>query len=332
MQQLTFSDGSVLLRATEEDEGLRGFVHAVPLFPGVFLMFIDIASSTWPNIDLALSEPDTARERNAYLLNYAVSGSCKVILDNNSFVLQKQEDLSLSSHFAKDDYFYPEGHYQGLEFFVAPVAANRSAGASSGAPMQYWFGLDFASLFRKYELRGKTKLGTCPGVLRTSFSDLWMLYPFGEEPAPFSTETLAAMRTETLRIFQHLQFDRSPFTGARRPVFRTPQLRVTEEAAALVREDLQKDWTLDALSETLGVSDSSLKRYFQNIYGCSVAAFQRKARMERAAELLRSPDTRAMSVLDVALDVGYENQSKFAAAFKRTFGESPLEFKKNAIL
>lgn len=330
MEQQTFSDGSVLLRATEEDTDVRGFVHGVPLFPGVVLLYIDIASSQWPNNDLPVEGP--SRLRQDYLLNYSVSGSCKVVLDNDSYVLQKPEDISLSGHFAKEDYFYPEGHYQGLEFLVDPKAANRALGQEAEGPLSGWFGLDFALLRKRYDLKGKTKIGTCPSVLRTSFSDLWTMYPFGEEPGALAPEVLASMRTETIRIFQHLQFDRSPFTGPRRPSFRTPQLRVAEQAANLVREDLQEDWTLPALASRLGVSESSLKRYFQNIYGCSVAAYQRTARMERAASLLIDPATRAMSILDVALEVGYENQSKFAAAFKRTYCESPLEYKKNHII
>lgn len=330
MEKIVFQDESTLLRATEEDTEARGFVHAIPLFPGVILMFIDIASSRWPYEEL--TNVDKVRRRRHYLLNYSVSGSCKVVLDNDSFVLQKQEDLSLSGHFAKDDYFYPEGHYRGIEFLVDPDAANSAVGSTAPGDLSLWFDLDFSEIRKKYDLRGKTKIGTCPGVLRTSFSDLWTLYPFGEEPGELAPEVLAAMRTETIRIFQHLLFDRTPFTGPRRPAFRTPQLRIAEQAADLVREDLQEDWTLPALADRLRVSESSLKRYFQSIYGCSVAAYQRKARMERAATLLRDPETRAMSVLDVALEVGYENQSKFAAVFKRTFGESPLEYKKNAIL
>ncbi|MBQ1706249.1 MAG: hypothetical protein II033_00630, partial [Clostridia bacterium] len=104
MNQQPLSDGSILMRATEEDDA-EGFVHAVWLFPGVGLMFIDIRSAHWPNKDLTV--PNGGLVKGAFLLNYSVSGSCKVLLDNNSYVLQKQGDLSVSGHFAKEDYFYP---------------------------------------------------------------------------------------------------------------------------------------------------------------------------------------------------------------------------------
>ena len=329
MLQQPLSDGSILMRATEEDDA-EGFVHAVWLFPGVGLMFIDIRSDHWPNEELA--GPNGALQDGVLLLNYSVTGSCKALLDNDNYVLQKQGDISLSGQFATEDYFYPDGYYQGLEFFIDPVAAEQALGTGADSDIPNWFGLDFQAFTKRYDVRGRTKIGACPQAFRLLLSDLWAMYPFGAEPPAFSPETLAVLRAQTLRLLQMLLFDASPFTATHRPMFRSTQLRVAEQAARLLREDLRRDWTLPELAVKLGVSESSLKRYFQSVYDCSVAKYQRNARMARAAELLRSPDTRALSVLDVALEVGYENQSKFAAAFRRMFGESPLEYKKNAIL
>ena len=329
MLQQPLSDGSILMRAEEEDNA-EGFVHAVWLFPGVGLMFIDIRSFHWPNGDI--DGPNGTLQDGVLLLNYSVTGSCKALLDNDNYVLQKQGDISLSGQFATEDYFYPDGYYQGLEFFIDPSAAEEALGTGADSDIPNWFGLDFQAFTKRYDVRGRTKIGACPQAFRLLLSDLWAMYPFGAETPSFSPETLAVLRAQTLRLFQMLQFDASPFTATHRPTFRSTQLRVAEQAARILREDLRRDWTLPELAVRLGVSESSLKRYFQSVYDCSVAKYQRNARMARAAELLRSPDTRALSVLDVALEVGYENQSKFAAAFRRMFGDSPLEYKKNAIL
>lgn len=320
MEQTILSDGGILLRATAEDDA-AGQVHGVPLFPGLTLLYIDIHSPHWPGSN-ALG-PGGKVSKEAFLLNYSLSGSCKVRFDNDSYILQRQGDLSLSGQFTQEDYFYPDGSYKGLEFLVDPAALDH---------FPEWMGLDFAALTDRYDIRKRTKIGPCPSQYQTLFSDLWAMYPFESEPPVFQTQELAALRLEVLGLFQRLQFAPTPFTTARRQTFRSPQLKVAEETARLLREDLRRDWTLPELAREVGISDSSLKRYFQSIYGCSVASYQRNARMERAAELLRGPETRAMSVLDVALEVGYENQSKFAAAFKRQFNESPLEYKKNHLI
>ena len=128
MNQQPLSDGSILMRATEEDDA-EGFVHAVWIFPGVGLMFIDIRSFHWPNGDF--DGTNGTLQDGVLLLNYSVTGSCKALLDNDNYVLQKQGDLSLSGQFATEDYFYPDGYYQGLEFFIDPVAAEQALGTGA---------------------------------------------------------------------------------------------------------------------------------------------------------------------------------------------------------
>ena len=76
MLQQPLSDGSILMRATEEDDA-EGFVHAVWLFPGVGLMFIDIRSFHWPNGDI--DGPNGTLQDGVLLLNYSVTGSCKAL-------------------------------------------------------------------------------------------------------------------------------------------------------------------------------------------------------------------------------------------------------------
>lgn len=51
----------------------------------------------------------------------------------------------------------------------------------------------------------------------------------------------------------------------------------------------------------------------------------KKYRMEYAAVLLQQTTS---SVADIAVKVGYENQSKFAAAFKEIMGISPMQYRK----
>ena len=48
--------------------------------------------------------------------------------------------------------------------------------------------------------------------------------------------------------------------------------------------------------------------------------------MAKAAELLQ--DT-TIPILAIALEVGYDNPSKFTTIFKRTYLETPLQYRKN---
>ncbi|MFR8542831.1 MAG: helix-turn-helix domain-containing protein [Enterocloster sp.] len=76
-------------------------------------------------------------------------------------------------------------------------------------------------------------------------------------------------------------------------------------------------------------AETSLKNYFRGVFGENLSTFLREVRMRRAAELLQSSELR---VAEIAAQVGYENQSKFAAVFVRHFGCPPLEYRRGAHL
>ena len=86
--------------------------------------------------------------------------------------------------------------------------------------------------------------------------------------------------------------------------------------------------TIDELSRRFLINPSSLKEMFKAVYGKSLAAHIKEHRMELASELLR--DT-CMSVAEIAERVGYENQSKFSAEFKKSVGSLPTEYRRNLL-
>ena len=92
---------------------------------------------------------------------------------------------------------------------------------------------------------------------------------------------------------------------------------------------LDESLTIPALSRRACLSATTFKEAFRQLYGLPVHTWLRQRRMERAAELLRDTELR---VAEIAAQVGYENQSKFAAVFARQFGCPPLEYRRRARL
>ncbi len=83
--------------------------------------------------------------------------------------------------------------------------------------------------------------------------------------------------------------------------------------------------TVDELAKEHLMNSTTLKQLFKKVYGMSIAAHIKEHRMEHAAYLLKNT---SMSIGDIAQHVGYDNQSKFSAAFKEHFGMLPKEFRK----
>lgn len=89
--------------------------------------------------------------------------------------------------------------------------------------------------------------------------------------------------------------------------------------------DPARRWTLAELARVGGMSRSSFAVRFKQTVGEPAMDYLTRWRMMLAADRLASGQ---VSIATVAPAVGYESESAFSAAFKRSFGHSPREFTK----
>ena len=105
------------------------------------------------------------------------------------------------------------------------------------------------------------------------------------------------------------------------PYFDRLQLEHTRQAHDYLLENQGSRITLAELAARFHLSQSSLKICFKALYGVPVASYL----MDTAANLLRSSD---LPVAEIAHRVGYEDPSRFAAAFRRHTGCRPTELRR----
>lgn len=98
-------------------------------------------------------------------------------------------------------------------------------------------------------------------------------------------------------------------------------------AAALLAQHLESPPPLAELARQAGLSETSLKRGFRQVFGTTAFGYLRARRMERARALLEAGEA---TVLEAAALVGYSNPSHFSAAFRREFGVNPKAFQLTA--
>lgn len=104
------------------------------------------------------------------------------------------------------------------------------------------------------------------------------------------------------------------------------QAELAEQASSYMLEHMDKKITISEISERMHVSQTQLKNSFRNYYGESVYKYIRSRKMKLAADQLAEGQ---FSVMEIAGMFGYENCSKFAAAFKGEYGVSPSSYRKN---
>ena len=110
------------------------------------------------------------------------------------------------------------------------------------------------------------------------------------------------------------------------PALEREVARALADTRRYMEEHLDEPLTISALSRRACLSATIFKAGFRRLYGLPVHAWLRQRRMERAAELLRDS---SLSVLGVAQSVGYSSASQFTAAFRRQYGVTPAQYRKN---
>lgn len=83
--------------------------------------------------------------------------------------------------------------------------------------------------------------------------------------------------------------------------------------------------TLEELASVSGCTKEHLCRSFKKYLGVSPTAYLNAKRLNYAANLLLHSDQK---VIDVAYTSGFQSLSRFYHAFKKEFGVSPLEYRK----
>ena len=126
---------------------------------------------------------------------------------------------------------------------------------------------------------------------------------------------------ELLLFLQDLQWTEPPATPLYLPKAQVLKMRQMVE---LMLSHLDHRYTLQELSQAFHIPVTTLRREFTAIYGCSVAEFARKHRIEAAMRLLVET---GKSTSEIAALLGYDNPSKFAAVFRSEVGLSPQGYR-----
>lgn len=93
-----------------------------------------------------------------------------------------------------------------------------------------------------------------------------------------------------------------------------------DNVGSFIRNNLSANLTCNVLAHRACMGQTKFKATFKSYFGASPNAFVTEARMEEAAELLRTTN---MPVADIAAKVGYRKPAAFAEAFRRHTGIAP---------
>lgn len=96
-------------------------------------------------------------------------------------------------------------------------------------------------------------------------------------------------------------------------------------ASQILERDIQNPPSVVELSKIVKLPTDTLTREFWNTYGVSISEFLLNQRMAVACHTLVTTD---LPLKKISYEVGYRHTSNFCAAFKRHFGRTPTEVRR----
>jgi AraC family transcriptional regulator len=95
-----------------------------------------------------------------------------------------------------------------------------------------------------------------------------------------------------------------------------------------IENDINEPLTIDMLAKYIGYSERQLERIFSFAYNRSLVSYIRSRRLSQSLHDLYE---KKYSILDIALNYGFEHEQSYIRSFKREFGMTPGTCRKSRI-
>jgi AraC-like DNA-binding protein len=292
---------SIAIQADSENS--RGTVRLYVLFPGIFLGFNEFSGNSFQSYQGEVAD--------GMKINFCIDGRCEVKMSDSRYLFLEAGDLSIDTRTAKDTFTFPYDRFYGVELFIHKSALEQ--------PIPDIFeavGVDIDHIRKRYCSDGQSFIAKAGDRVKSVFSKI---------AEPFTECELNYFRIQITELLFLLMYIEKPAENEHRSFFTTGQVNVAKQTMKIITRDLSTHHSINELAKDFCVSPTSLKNYFQGVYGQSISAYLRNKRMDKAVEYLEKS---SRPIADIALSVGYENASKFSAAFRLAKGESPLEYRR----
>jgi len=103
------------------------------------------------------------------------------------------------------------------------------------------------------------------------------------------------------------------------------QQDLLRKSLIIIQQEYDKGINLNEAAKNLGMSRAYISQFFRKAMGCGFNEYVNKLRVEKAKNLLVQSK---LSILDVALECGFDNQRSFDRVFLKFQRSTPSKYKK----
>ncbi|MBR0059267.1 MAG: helix-turn-helix transcriptional regulator [Methanobrevibacter sp.] len=283
------------------DLGEYGKLETYSLFQGVILAFIDINLENYDDVFIESELPSRLLE-----INHCASGRYAYTVGDDKIIYFGKGDLCISIHeLTKTLPDFPLGFYNGIEIFIDVDVANDYI-------KNYLPDFDLIDFYEELEkshayilLRSNEKIDHVIGEI----------YDVDER---IKRDYFKLKCIELLLFFSIT--DLIPNEGIS---LSKKQVDIVENVKKDLILDLGSKITIDDLASKYGISKTSLKNCFKEVYGKPIFKWRKEYKLDYACKLIKEEK---YSISEISKMVGYSSPSKFSQAFKEYVGCTPSQY------
>ena len=282
----------------------EGTITIYEVFPGVSLSYNDF--------HIRYYDSEFKPDRNLFCIDHCREGRLEYPAADDAYSYVEAGDLKLDRRLTHTGHFeMPLSHYHGAMVSFDMDAACRSL------PQEI---KDFPVNLRA--LQEKFCGGIYPYVVHGAGSSEHI---FGELYAVPEKIKRSYFKIKILELLLYLEALELPENPVEKPYFYRTQVEKAKAVQQFLVGHMDENFTQEEMSRRFDIPLTPLKNCFKSVFGASIGSYLLEYRMNQAAVLLRTK--REMSVAEIAGCVGYDSPSKFAAAFRRKMGMTPMDYR-----
>lgn len=300
--RLAESDGCSVYQLRNETG--EGTITLYEVFPGVTLAYNDFHMQYYNS--------DFKPERPMFCIDHCREGRLEYPAAQDTFSYVEAGDLKLDRRLSHKGHFeMPLSHYHGaMVAFDMDIASKNLPLEVRDFPVDLWvLQKKFCSDIYPMVIHGNPSI-------EHIFSELYAVPEKIKQPY---------FKIKILELLLYLEALELPNQSSEKPYFYKTQVEKIKAIGAFIRQHMDENFTQEALSERFEIPLTTMKQCFKTVFGATIGNYLMEYRMNQAAVLLKTK--RNMSVAEIAGRVGYDSPSKFAIAFRKLMGMSPVEYR-----
>ncbi|MDD6919620.1 MAG: AraC family transcriptional regulator [Eubacteriales bacterium] len=310
-QEKNFFGGDVEI-IKQDSEGTRYRISAQDgdvilssyrVFDGIYLIYNDVHTKGY-----RIEKKDSG---DILQINHCLEGRIEYSLNEQEYIFLEPGDMSINFVSDEESHFcFPTGHYHGITIMID----------TKKAPNCLSCFLDDVDV-KPVALAEKFCKNKCGYISRSEecfehiFSELYSVKD-SIRKGYFKIKVLEILLFLSGMDINEKELDKRSYTKS--------QVELAKAISRYIADNLSEKITIDELSNIFHVSPTHLKNCFKGVFGVSVYVYIRTQKMAAAARILKTTN---LTIIDIASQMGYDNGSKFAKAFKDVVGVTPTEYR-----